>query len=227
MATRKGAGTATRSRKRSAVEPQGLTVEAIVDAATRIGEKDGFEAISMRRVAADLGVTAMALYKHVPTKNALLDQIANTYLADLDLAEDVDQWDERLRRIFRSFHELMVEHPVLAHVAANQTLEGPSARRMAEVVLAILRNNGFGDAEAVEVFSVLASFTVGLTLSWRARLPEDEGHAEERTGKLAADPDHPHLSAVAEHYVKWPEAEVFDHGLDALIDSYARRRAGR
>jgi TetR/AcrR family tetracycline transcriptional repressor len=205
----------------------GLTVEAIVDAATRIGEKDRFESISMRRVAADLGVTAMALYKHVPTKNALLDLIANTYLADLDLAEDVSQWDERLRRIFRSFHELMVEHPVLAHVAANQTLEGPSARRMAEVVLAILRNNGFGDAEAVEIFSVLASFTVGLTLSWRARLPTDEADVAERMSELAADPEHPHLSAVAEHYVKWPEQQVFDHGLDALIDSYTRRRAAR
>jgi hypothetical protein len=45
--------------------------------------------------------------------------------------------------------------------------------------------------------------------------------------ELAADPDHPHLSAVAKQYVKWPEAEVFDHGLDALIDSYARRRAAR
>jgi AcrR family transcriptional regulator len=204
-----------------------LSVEAIVEVATRISEEEDFESISMRRIADELGVSAMALYKHVPNKHDLLDLIANQCLADLDLAEDVEAWDERLARIFRSFHELMVLHPVLAHVAERQTLEGSSARRMAEVVLAILRNNGFGDAEAVEVFSVLASYTVGLTLSRRARLVVNADDTAERIRRLSGDLEHPHLSAVAEHYVEWPKTPVFEHGLDVLIEAYARRRGSR
>jgi AcrR family transcriptional regulator len=204
-----------------------LSAQAIVDVATRIAEDEGLEAVSMRRIADELGVSAMALYKHVSGKHDLLDLIANRCLSELDLAEDEDAWEARLARIFRSFHELMVAHPVLAYVAESQALEGPSARRMAEVVLAILRNNGFGDAEAVEVFSVLASYAVGMTLSRRARLPTDPNETTARIARLAADRQHPHLSAVAEHYVQWPRTPVFEHGLDVLIDAYARRRGSR
>jgi AcrR family transcriptional regulator len=211
------------ARRRTSAEGPALSAEAIVAVATRIGEQDGLESISMRRLADELSVSPMALYKHVANKHDLLDLIANRHLAELDLAEDEPAWEHRLSRIFRSFHELMVIHPVLAHVASSQSLEGPSARRMAEVVLAILRNNGFSDAEAVEVFSVLASYTVGLTLSRRARQATDEERSQ-RTQRLAGDLEHPHLSAVAQHYVNWPEAPVFEHGLDILIDAYAKRR---
>jgi AcrR family transcriptional regulator len=211
------------TRRRTVTESPSLSADAIVDVATRIGEEDGFESISMRRLADELGVSPMALYKHVANKHDLLDLIANRHLAELDLAEDEQAWEQRLARIFRSFHELMVRHPVLAHVAASQSLEGPSARRMAEVVLAILRNNGFSDPEAVEVFSVLASYTVGLTLSRRARQASHE-ETSKRSQRLAGDLEHPHLSAVAHHYVNWPETPVFEHGLDILIDAYAKRR---
>src|ERR1700752_215749 len=88
-----------------------LSLDAIVTAATRITEEDGFGAISMRRIADDLGVSPMALYKHVANKHDLLDLIANECLADLDTAADIDAWQDRLKRIFRSFHELMAAHP--------------------------------------------------------------------------------------------------------------------
>jgi TetR/AcrR family tetracycline transcriptional repressor len=207
----------TRSRRSAPA----LSVQRIVDVATRISEDEGFEAISMRRVADELGVTAMALYGYVATKHHMLELIADQYMAELDLAERARAWDRRLMRIFKSFHELMLARPILAHVLIEQTVDAPATHRMAEVVLGILRKHGFKDAEAVEIFSVLASYTVGFTLSQRAREPSGDENAQ-RIQRLASESAYPNLSAVAELYVNWPGPRTFDHGLEHLIRAYAR-----
>lgn len=197
-----------------------LSTAAIVEIATRISEREGFEAISMRRLADEFGVTAMALYGYVPTKHRLLELIADQYLTELDLAPRVRSWDRRLQRIFTSFHELMVARPILAHVLVEQTVDAPATHRMADVVLGILRDHGFKDDEAVEIFSVLASYTVGFTLSQRAREPAADAAAE-RLERLRAQAEYPNLSALAEQYLRWPRSRAFEHGLEHLIRAYA------
>ena len=175
----------------------------------------------MRRLADEFGVTAMALYGYVKTKHRLLELIADQYLTELDLAPRVRSWDRRLQRIFTSFHELMVARPILAHVLIEQTVDAPATHRMADVVLGILRDHGFRDGEAVEIFSVLASYTVGFTLSQRAREPADQASAG-RLERLRAQDEYPNLSAVAEQYLQWPHSKAFEHGLEHLIRAYAR-----
>jgi AcrR family transcriptional regulator len=205
----------------SRARPRELSTPAIVEVATRISEEEGFEAISMRRLADEFGVTAMALYGYVATKHRLLELIADQYLTELDLAPRVRTWDRRLQRIFTSFHELLVARPILAHVLVEQTVDAPATHRMADVVLGILRDHGFGDAEAVEIFSVIASYTVGFTLSQRPREPSSEGSAE-RLARLRAQAEYPNLAAVADQYLKWPRSRAFEHGLQHLIRAYAR-----
>jgi TetR/AcrR family transcriptional regulator, tetracycline repressor protein len=198
-----------------------LSVDAIVDAATRISETEGFEAISMRRLADEFGVTAMALYGYVATKHHLLELIADRYMAQLDLAQRVRAWDRRLVRIFKSFHELMVERPILAHVLVEQAVDAPAARRVADAVLGILRDHGFSDGEAVEIFSVLASYTMGFTLAQRRRqlTPADR---RERARMLREATGYPNLSAAAGEYVKWPSSSTFEQALEHLVSAYAR-----
>jgi TetR/AcrR family transcriptional regulator, tetracycline repressor protein len=198
-----------------------LSVEAIVDAATRIAEQEGFETISMRRLAEEFGVTAMALYGYVSTKHHLLELIADRYMAQLDLATRVRTWDRRLVRIFRSFHELMVAHPILAHVLIAQPVEGPATQRVADEVIGILRDHGFDDTRAVEIFSVLASYTVGFTLSQRSRQPSSP-EAASRLRRLRGRVEYPNLSAVADIYLDWPSTQSFDRSIDHLISAYAR-----
>jgi AcrR family transcriptional regulator len=208
----------TRGARRTAAD---LSVESIVDAATRISELEGFKAISMRRLAEEFGVTAMALYGYVSTKHHLLELIADRYLSELDLADRARSWDTRLLRIFRSFHDLLVARPILAHVLVEQTVDAPATHRMAEVVLGILREHGFRDREAVELFSVLASYTLGFALSQRVRGPLGAENAG-RLAHLKADEQYPNLSAVAELYLQWPSSKTFDHGLEHLLRAYAR-----
>lgn len=196
-----------------------LSTERIVDVATRISEEEGFEAISMRRLADELGVTAMALYGHVSNKHDVLELIANQYLAEVDLAADEKEWDKRLGRIFRSFHDLMAERPVLAHVLVNQTVDGPATRSMAEVVLSVLRSHGFEDSFAIELFWILASYTVGFSLGRRARVVTDPEVAGDRIARLREATGYPILSELAERYVHPPGAEVFGLGLDLLLNA--------
>jgi len=210
-----------RARKASpAAEPArentGLSADRILEVAIKICERDGFEAISMRRLADELGVSPMAMYRHVETKHALLELIADKYIALLDLAEDEPDWRRRLVRVFRSLRDLMVEHPVLAHVLIAQPVEGPTAYAFAEAVLGVLRGQGFSDEHAVELFGMLASFTVGFTLVQRSRVSGSQD-GQERVDHIRSSPQHSNLTAVAEDFVRWPRPDVFQTGLERLI----------
>lgn len=178
-----------------------LTVERIVDVATRIVEDEGLNKLTMRRLAAELGVTTMAFYAHVPTKGRLQEMIADRYLADLDLAESSRRWDVRLLRIFTSFRDHVLERPILAHVLTAQTVDVPATHRMADTVLGILRDRGFGDREAVAIFAILANFTVGWVVGQRARAQDLPTRIEE-LGALQGlrarhAPPHPRLRLIS------------------------------
>jgi TetR/AcrR family transcriptional regulator, tetracycline repressor protein len=196
--------------------PAELTVRRIVDVATRIVEGDGLDKLTMRRLAAELGVTPMAFYGHVPTKGRLQELIADRYLADLDLAESSRRWDTRLLRIFTSFRDHMLEHPILAQVLTAQTVDVPATHRMADTVLGILRDHGFSDREAVEMFAILANFTVGWVVGQQARAHDLPDRIEE----LGAADEYPNLKAVAAEYVKWPRSKAFERGLRHLMSVY-------
>lgn len=192
-----------------------LSADAIVDAATRISDDEGYEAISMRRLADEFGVTAMALYSYVSTKQHLLELVADRYMADLDLAEDEPEWHARLIRVYRSFFQLLTERPVLAQVFTHQIVDAPSAYRMSDVVLGILRDHGFDDGAAVALTKVLGGYTVGMALSQQPRVGT-ERERRARAKRLRDVDGFPNVSAVAEQYVGWPE-ELFERGLVKLL----------
>lgn len=193
-----------------------LSVERIVDVATSIVEDEGLAKLTMRRLASELGVTPMAFYAHVPTKGRLQELIADRYLADLDLAESSRRWETRLLRIFTCFRDHMLEHPILAQVLTAQTVDVPATHRMADTVLGILRDHGFSDREAVEMFAILANFTVGWAVGQQARAHDLPDRIEE----LGAATEYPNLSALAAEYVKWPRSKAFEKGLRHLMSVY-------
>jgi AcrR family transcriptional regulator len=209
-------------RAREAREATALTLDRILEVAVKICERDGFEAISMRRLADELGVSPMAMYRHVEAKAQLLELIADKYIVALDLAEDEPDWRERLIRMFTSLREVMEEHPVLAHVIVAQPVKGPTAYAFAEAVLAVLRGHGCSDEDAVETFGVLASFTVGFTLIQRSRVATGSQAGRERMEDIRTSPQHSNLAAVAEDFVRWPRPDVFRMGLERLLGAESR-----
>jgi AcrR family transcriptional regulator len=198
-----------------ALEP--LSSTAIVDAALAIADAEGIAALSMRRVATALSCAPMSLYEHVANKEALLDLMADQAMASLPELRPGAPWQREMTRFFTAFHELFLEHPAVAHVMVARPLSGPVALRRGEPAFAVLVAAGFTDAQAVEAFIALASYTIGASLYELARR---ETHLRDTRFDDLVTVEHPLLVRLAPHLHRSTGGQQFRRGLRHLLDSY-------
>src|SRR5882762_103725 len=98
-----------------------LLREDVIDAAAELVAEHGYAGLSMRALASRCGVATMTLSRHVRTKEDLLGALADRELAELELpAPGTLTWQEQIATVFRSVHDLLLEHPELAEIAAKQ-----------------------------------------------------------------------------------------------------------
>lgn len=142
----------------------GLTRETVVRAAVRIADAEGIEALSMRRVSQELGVTPMALYRHLPDKSGLLDVVVDESLRDVPLADPDGAVLAELNRCFGGLYELLLAHPGLARAAGERPLEGPVATQIGDRVLTLLHRNGVDGDDAANLLISAFSLALGSAL---------------------------------------------------------------
>jgi AcrR family transcriptional regulator len=196
-----------------------LTLDEIVDAAAELVAADGFEALSMRRLASRLGVGAMTLYGYVRTKEELLGELANRILAGIELPPARLAWSERVKRILRSVREMFLAHPELIPIVANQRIDGSAAYRGAEVMFEALQQAGVDDHSIVSVFDAMVSFAIGSA--------EREGGLRRGGRSLPGirqlEPGlHPHTIRLAGLLATRDPERDFELGLDLLIGGIER-----
>jgi len=148
------------------VKRKTLNRATIVAAALARADAEGLEAVTFRRLAADLGVTPMALYRHVANKAELLGAAADLAFAELELPGGlVGSWQEQLRALAHAFRRVLIAHPGIAH---NQWGEvgGMSVGGLAvvEIVLGVLCGAGFSLREAAVLEAELERFVVALVV---------------------------------------------------------------
>lgn len=200
--------------------PAGCTVEDVVDRAVAHIEAEGFETLTMRKLAAALRVTPMTIYRHVANKHDLLSLVADRYFDGLRVEADTGDWQRYLQEWFLALHYLMLEHPVLAHVMAEQPLDGPVAWKVADHVIGVLAGHGFEPKAAGDLFTTLLTFTIGFTLVRRARLPGGgDGIATKPTGQMRAE--YPHLASGLSHYADWLGTSSFERGVRTFVEGWA------
>jgi AcrR family transcriptional regulator len=203
-----------------------LTLDEIVDAAAELVAADGFEALSMRRLATRLGVGAMTLYGYVRTKEELLGELADRVLAEIELPPARLAWGERVKRILRSVREVFLAHPELIPIVANQRIDGSAAYRGAEVMFDALQQAGVGDESIVSVFDAMVSFTIG-SAEREAGLRRG---GQSLPGIRQLEPQlHPHTIRLAGLLATRDPERDFELGLDLLIgglEALAREDAG-
>jgi len=129
-----------------------LTRAAVVDRALRLADADGLDALTIRKLAAELGVTPMALYWHFRSKDELLDGLAERVWAEIDT--DVDgtaPWSAQLRGLLESLLRVLRAHPAAANLLLQSEKQGESFLRATEITLEILRSAGFDPSYASEI----------------------------------------------------------------------------
>ena len=137
----------------------------VLEATLAIAEERGLAAVSMRSVAARLGVTPMALYRHVRDKQDLLDGLVERLLAELPIPDAGLPWDQRLRAMAASLRATAARHPDVFLMLLHRPVMTPAARRTREAVYDALRDGGLSEELIPRVERLLSTFVIGFAAS--------------------------------------------------------------
>ena len=141
-----------REKSRGASDRTTLTPRSVVEGALSLADSEGLGAVTIRRLAGELGVTPMALYWHFRSKEDLLDGMAASVFEEIDPSTDVSvTWQEQLRALLGSVLDVLRAHPSTAVLVSTRTVSSEASLRATEVVLDILGRGGFSPAEATQV----------------------------------------------------------------------------
>ena len=147
-----------------------LSKDAVVDRGLALADAEGLDALTIRRLATELGVTPMALYWHFRSKEALLAGLADRIWSEIDT--DVDpaaDWPQQLRGMLESLVRVLRAHPCASQLLLlGEKLSSDSALRATETALGVLQRGGFDPAHASEVAK--ATLWTGLMLVMSAPL---------------------------------------------------------
>ena len=128
-------------------------------------DRDGLGALSMRRLGAALGVEAMALYRHVPNKEGLLEGVTEILLEELELPSDDEQsWTGAWTALAHSYRRLAHSHPGAFRLLALSPMSTAARFERARAPVAILRAAGFDERQAERAFRTLLSYADGYLL---------------------------------------------------------------
>jgi TetR/AcrR family tetracycline transcriptional repressor len=174
--------------KRSASTRVRLSRETIVASAVVLADAEGLEAVTIRRLAQEHGVTPMAMYWHFSDKDSLLDGLSEYLIASVEWPGSGDApWDEQLHGILEAFLVALRPHPALAALALRRILVAEPGLRIAERVLDLLRQAGFATERAVEIGTFLLCSVITLVASDPTpAFPAGEDHAAMKRQKTAA-----------------------------------------
>lgn len=206
---------------------------AIVDVALDLMGKGGLEAVSFRRIAGELGVSAPTLYWHVDSKRHLMDLMAEELMertgARPRLPAEGELWWEWLHDHARRMFDALVATRDAPRVLAGNR---PSSDRFAslEQVLGVLVDAGMTPLEAQQSLFAIGSYVIGSATEWQAEaersatqpLP-DPADAELDARRAAALADQPFLLAAMEERLAAPFSDTFEYGLDLLIEGLRAR----
>ena len=141
-----------------------LTRAKVITAAVKIADGDGLEALSLRRLATELGVTPMSLYKHVKDKHEILAEIRNRLLAEIELPPHGDGpgWPQEMRDVLLATLGPLRRHPAIAPLALSGLLDGEAGLELCERLLSLLLQAGFGPEQAAQLSPFVSNAVIGV-----------------------------------------------------------------
>lgn len=225
-----------RGRESAARGPKpALTLERLVEAAVELADREGLAALSMRKVAAALGVGTMSLYRYVPGKSELLDLMLDHVQGspdDLDEHRGKD-WRTTLELMARITWRVYFDHPWLLQVNQARPLLGPNALAGFEFVLAGLAGLGLTGQQRLAVILAVDNYVVGTARVFvQQRLASQETGVSDEEFWAAQEPlldkafaggEYPEVAALPEDTFALDAEPAMEFGLAALLDGLAQR----
>lgn len=201
----------------------------MLDAAIGLADEGGIDALSMRRLADELGVEAMSLYHYVKGKDDLVSSMVDAVESEVELPPADADWKAALRAMAISFHDMLRRHPWAASpmVPVSPTTIGQARLRYMEAMLGLLRQAGFSANMTHHAYHALDSHVTGSTL-WAAGFAAVKQGALEFGLKLLRElprDRYPYFIEHAEQHLTKPVRDgvnTFEFGLDLILDGLER-----
>src|SRR5690348_10752975 len=211
-----------------------LNRERVLRAAVALADEGGFESLTMRKLAGELGVEAMSLYNHVASKDDLLDGMVDLVFAEIELPSTDGDWKTAMRARAVSTREALNRHRWAIGLMEGRTTHGPANLGLHDAVLGCLRAAGFSLEMTVHAYSVQDSYIYGFALQesdMSSESPDDFAAEAQRQMREyeAVLAQYPHLVEVVGGYIAqsgYDYAKEFLFGLDLILDGLDRLRAG-
>ena len=209
-----------------------LTRERVLQAALDLADRDGLEALSMRRLGPELGVEAMALYRHVRDKDDLLDGLLEALVGQIETVPPTPDWKSAIREQAMTARRTLLRHPWARRLLEERGAGGPARLAYIESVLAILREGGFSVDLSHHALHVLGARIFGFNQDiFEDSTPPDP----------SAPPDPIRAGLLADRYPRITELATsvshdgvlgacdddveFAFGLDLVLEGLGRRLA--
>jgi AcrR family transcriptional regulator len=197
--------------------PPTIDREAVLVAALRLLDHEGVEALTMRRLATELGVSAMAPYRHVGSKDELLMVLVDRLAARLIYPPRPRDPKRAIVVLWSTIYDSLAEHPWVVEVLARRRMMAPSVLGAIEEIHAALHNAGLPIEAAVRAYRVMWNFTLG-SLLVRAGA-SSETRSQQRELRRAPDPKrYPMLAAAAAAWTSAQGRDTYRKDLETLID---------
>ena len=197
-----------------------------MEAAVTLADAGGFESLTMRNLADELGAAPMALYRHVANKEDLLDDMVDVVFGEMYPPAIEGDWKTELRERGISARVTLQRHPLAVGLMETRMHPGPASALHHNATMGCLREAGFPFRDAVHVYSLLDSYTYGFALQEQTipfETPEQSAEMAKTTvGERGAE--YPYLAEVVVELGKrgYDYAEEFEFGLEFILDGLER-----
>ncbi len=211
-------------RRRSVPRPQ-LSREVVIEAALEVLEAGGGPALTMRRVADQIGVSASSLYGYVANKEELVQLVLDRIIEEIEIPAAGGDWQERLKEFGRSLLGVFRRHPGVAELSLGRVPFGPSMLAAGEILLGELRSAGIPDQVAAFVGDLAGLYVGAFAYEQEVRpwpSPEQDPRPQMAAWLGSLPPDRfPNTVALASVLVAGDGDDRFEWGMDVIIRGVA------
>jgi AcrR family transcriptional regulator len=205
-----------------------LNRQRVIRAAVKLADREGIEAVTMRRLGRELGVEAMSLYNHVANKDEILEGIADAVVGEIDRPRKGTDWKTALRSNAIATRDMYLRHRWASGLKMRR-MPGPATLSQNEWILKTLREAGFSDELTFHAYHILESYVLGFTVQELNFTSFTKEQMAEMAATFLRDfprDEYPHFTEHVEQHLDPPPGEEggFELGLNLLLDALERLR---